>query len=209
MKAPLKGKKRLEGPLVCSKQEKMRRKTRNFEQKTVQDNKTFTEVSDLESEKDGPTINERIQAVKRQYVCTECGKAFSQSANLTVHERIHTGEKPYKCKECGKAFSHSSNLVVHRRIHTGLKPYTCSECGKSFSDWEENSSICFSLSRCFWNEDVILARFRFKHNMKPIIFILLIELFLSNCRGLGPGPPPPYQIKECSSAFYKMANYYV
>ena len=78
-----------------------------------------------------------------------------------------------------------------------------------YSDWEENSSICFSLSRCFWNEDVILARFRFKHNMKPIIFILLIELFLSNCRGLGPGPPPPYQIKECSSAFYKMANYYV
>uniref|UniRef100_A0A480LNB6 Zinc finger protein 660 n=1 Tax=Sus scrofa TaxID=9823 RepID=A0A480LNB6_PIG len=111
----------------------MRRKTRNFKPKTVKDNKTLIEVSDQESEKDDPTINERIQAEKRQYVCTECGKAFSQSANLTVHERIHTGEKPYKCKECGKAFSHSSNLVVHRRIHTGLKPYTCSECGKSFS----------------------------------------------------------------------------
>uniref|UniRef100_M3XUK1 C2H2-type domain-containing protein n=1 Tax=Mustela putorius furo TaxID=9669 RepID=M3XUK1_MUSPF len=116
------------------------RKTRSFRHKIVKDNKTLTEVSEHEYEKDGsecldPAMNMRIQAEKKQYICTECGKAFSQSANLTVHERIHTGEKPYKCKECGKAFSHSSNLVVHRRIHTGLKPYTCSECGKSFGDF--------------------------------------------------------------------------
>lgn len=89
----------------------MRRKTRNFKHKTVKDNKALAEVNDQDSEKDGsqfsgPTTNKRIQEEKRQYVCTECGKAFSQSANLTVHERIHTGEKPYKCKECGKAFSH-------------------------------------------------------------------------------------------------------
>lgn len=100
----------------------MRRKTRNFEHR-VKNNKALTEGSDQESEKDvsqcsDPT-NERVQAEKRQYVCTECGKAFSQSSQLTLHQRVHTGEKPYECGACGKAFSRRSTLTQHQRVHTG------------------------------------------------------------------------------------------
>ncbi|XP_006764716.1 PREDICTED: zinc finger protein 3 [Myotis davidii] len=120
--------------------EKLRRKTQDFGQVTVEEKLTpmiersekydfgnsFTVSSNLIS-------HQRLSVGDRPHKCDECSKSFNRTSDLIQHQRIHTGEKPYECSECGKAFSQSPHLIQHQRIHTGEKPYECNECGKAFS----------------------------------------------------------------------------
>uniref|UniRef100_A0A670IRU2 Uncharacterized protein n=1 Tax=Podarcis muralis TaxID=64176 RepID=A0A670IRU2_PODMU len=85
------------------------------------------------SQSTDPLKNLNVQAGKKSYRCSYCGKIFNHASAHLVHERVHTGEKPYNCLECGQSFSRRSHLTRHQRIHTGEKPHTCSECGKHFS----------------------------------------------------------------------------
>ncbi|XP_075763251.1 uncharacterized protein LOC102455421 isoform X4 [Pelodiscus sinensis] len=81
---------------------------------------------------DETTPQQKSHTVRRNNICSECGKNFSKRSNLNKHWKIHTGERPYECCECGKSFSWRSKLITHERIHTGEKPYECYECGKKF-----------------------------------------------------------------------------
>lgn len=69
----------------------------------------------------------------RQYICSECGKAFTQMGNLLRHQTIHVGQKPYKCTECEKSFSQKVHFIRHQRTHSGERPYQCAECKKCFT----------------------------------------------------------------------------
>ncbi|KAJ7735746.1 hypothetical protein B0H16DRAFT_1327026 [Mycena metata] len=51
-------------------------------------------------------------ALKKSYVCKDCGKGFSTSSHLARHSRVHTGEKNHKCPYpgCEYACSRADNL---------------------------------------------------------------------------------------------------
>ncbi|XP_069872076.1 zinc finger protein 42 homolog [Dipodomys merriami] len=72
----------------------------------------------------------------RQFVCSECGRAFAEKAKLTRHYLVHSGEKPFQCtyEGCGKRFSLDFNLRTHVRIHTGEKRFECplDGCNRKF-----------------------------------------------------------------------------
>lgn len=40
----------------------------------------------------------------KEFLCSECGKAFQNKANLSQHMIRHTGDKPFACKECPSQF---------------------------------------------------------------------------------------------------------
>ncbi|XP_002929473.1 zinc finger protein OZF [Ailuropoda melanoleuca] len=75
---------------------------------------------------------EALHAGRKDYKCSECGKAFSTKGKCDRHQAIHSGEKPYKCDGCEKSFVCNSSLQEHQRAHMGSKPNVCAECGKSF-----------------------------------------------------------------------------
>ncbi|XP_051556823.1 zinc finger protein 774-like [Myxocyprinus asiaticus] len=74
-----------------------------------------------------------VEAGKRHFICSICGKSFTTSQSLDTHMRIHTGERPYRCEQCGKRFTQSGHLTAHQTVHTGERPYKCTHCGKRFA----------------------------------------------------------------------------
>lgn len=50
-------------------------------------------------------IQFEIFAVKRNWICELCGRAFRNTPALSVHIKLaHTTERPYKCETCGMGF---------------------------------------------------------------------------------------------------------
>ncbi|XP_041811834.1 zinc finger protein 2 homolog [Chelmon rostratus] len=89
--------------------------------------KTQMEMNDV------PVSDVTCNAVKKSFICCECGRKFGRKDSLRRHTRFHTGEKPYSCSVCGKRFSQRPNLIRHMRCHSGEKPFSCSFCDTSFA----------------------------------------------------------------------------
>ncbi|KAK9720361.1 Zinc finger, C2H2 type [Popillia japonica] len=70
--------------------------------------------------------------VKKDFLCSICGKAFSMKYLLKTHRLRHTDERPFKCKICGKAFKQPVDVQLHEATHEDTTRFVCDECGKSF-----------------------------------------------------------------------------
>ncbi|XP_052616302.1 zinc finger protein 773-like [Peromyscus californicus insignis] len=121
---------------------------------------------------------ESIHTKKRNYKCSECGKAFSYKFQLIRHQKIHTGERPFKCSECGKAFSYKFQLIRHQKIHTGERPFKCSQCGKSFRQnahlvghyrvhTGEKPFVCSKCGESYRNRISLVSHYRRHTGEKP------------------------------------------
>ena len=67
-----------------------------------------------------------VHTRKKNFQCSECGKAFALNAILKKHMAVHTGERSFECKECHKSFTRSSCVLCHLK---SLKPFKYF-CGK-------------------------------------------------------------------------------
>ncbi|KAG4072939.1 hypothetical protein HA402_006619 [Bradysia odoriphaga] len=79
-----------------------------------------------------PKKKSTSNAMKKCYVCSQCGKKSNSVALHKSHTRTHTGEKPYSCSHCQKTFAFKQSLRSHILVHTGSKPYTCNICFAQF-----------------------------------------------------------------------------
>lgn len=98
----------------------------------------------------------------RDFLCSECPRAYNTAADLAQHHRIHEKQRdPYNCGECGMLFQIRSKYNTHMRthqaaavmgpkecticnkkfvclsshnriVHLGMRAYPCTDCGKSF-----------------------------------------------------------------------------
>lgn len=54
--------------------------------------------------------------IKKQFMCSTCGRICTSRSNLAVHIRRHTGTMTNFCKICGKGYPRSTDLTVHMRF---------------------------------------------------------------------------------------------
>lgn len=66
---------------------------------------------------------------RKNYICSQCGKAFTTQHYCKTHEKAHTQKKLYMCKQGGRGFTSNSYYKLHERLHTARKPYVCEQCG--------------------------------------------------------------------------------
>lgn len=83
-----------------------------------------------------PDENGEIQKiVKKEFICTVCGKVLRGITSLKIHQLIHTQDFKFECDVCQKKCKTSSILKIHQLIHTGEKPHKCNLCPKEFRLW--------------------------------------------------------------------------
>lgn len=76
----------------------------------------------------------RVHEGTKNFICSECSKAFATGAELKIHQRSHTNQKPFKCSVCDKCYKTQSHLAVHfRAAHTSNRPYACDLCPRTFA----------------------------------------------------------------------------
>ena len=69
----------------------------------------------------------------RQFVCSECGKAFARSADFRRHMSRHSGDKPHVCTHCSARFAVFTDLTRHLMVHTTDRPFACDVCSRTFT----------------------------------------------------------------------------
>ena len=79
-------------------------------------------------------VAEKDQALRKEFMCSFCGKMFNRMDTRVLCERRHTKDYQYFCSHegCGKAFFTLSEIQNHSRVHTGETPYQCNLCGRKF-----------------------------------------------------------------------------
>uniref|UniRef100_A0A8C8UE20 Uncharacterized protein n=1 Tax=Peromyscus maniculatus bairdii TaxID=230844 RepID=A0A8C8UE20_PERMB len=159
---------------------------------------------------------ESIHTKKRNYKCTECGKAFSYKFRLIRHQKIHTGERPFKCSQCGKSFRQNAHLVVHLSTHTGEKRFQCTKCGRAFNYKSSlthhlnahNGKMPYKCSQCgklYRNKSSLICHYRVHTGEKPFVCSKCGESYrnrislVSHYR-LHTGEKP-FQCSECGKRF--------
>ena len=88
----------------------------------------------LELVDDKPNVAELIEALRKEFMCSFCGKMFNRMDTRVLCERRHTKDYQYfrSHEGCGKAFFTLSEIQNHSRVHTGETPYQCNLCGRKF-----------------------------------------------------------------------------
>lgn len=164
---------------------------------------------------------ESIHTKKRNYKCTECGKAFSYKFRLIRHQKIHTGERPFKCSQCGKSFRQNAHLVVHLSTHTGEKRFQCTKCGRAFNYKSSlthhlnahNGKMPYKCSQCgklYRNKSSLICHYRVHTGEKPFVCSKCGESYrnrislVSHYR-LHTGEKP-YQCEKCGKSFKEKSN---
>lgn len=72
----------------------------------------------------------------REFLCSECPRAYNTAADLTQHQRVHEKQRdPFRCEMCGLVFQIRSKFRTHMRTHQSLTlkgPRECPICKKFF-----------------------------------------------------------------------------
>ena len=83
-------------------------------------------------EKRSRTRCERKHRQEFKLVCPECGKGFMLKGTYDTHVLTHTDYKPFKCQSCGKRFRNTTHLNQHLNVHLGATPLECQKCHQKF-----------------------------------------------------------------------------
>ncbi|XP_028385595.1 zinc finger protein 350-like [Phyllostomus discolor] len=148
--------------------------------KQFQTEMKFLEIQKLISTKSQLIKHQKPQKIRKQHICSECGKAFLKKWLLNDHQNLHTGEKPHQCSLCGKAFSRKVTLKEHWRSHIGKKPHECRECGKAFVKKSqlnihykihtgEKPFVCSDCGKRFIQKGNLMVHLRIHTGEKPYI----------------------------------------
>lgn len=85
------------------------------------------------------TRHRRIHAKDRKiFVCDLCDNKYKLKMNLRLHlESVHTNIRNFLCSQCPKAFASNSRLRVHATTHIEFKKECCNQCGARFHNKEK------------------------------------------------------------------------
>lgn len=79
----------------------------------------------------------KVHSIQPQFECEVCNQQFKHSSTYYSHRKEHLGVKKENiCSECGKRCPSRFSLYHHRRTHLNLT-YACSLCQKKFK-WKES-----------------------------------------------------------------------
>jgi uncharacterized Zn-finger protein len=70
--------------------------------------------------------------VRKNFLCSICGKNFKNSGRLRVHLRIHMNDRPFICDQCGRGFASKDMMTEHQKVKHAGEIFTCQTCGKEF-----------------------------------------------------------------------------
>ncbi|XP_061881457.1 zinc finger protein 131 [Entelurus aequoreus] len=102
-------------------------------------------------------LKTHLGMMKKQHVCSHCGKAYTREGALNQHlssfhfeaEELAQNQKAQKrvhvCEYCKKHFDHFGHFKEHLRKHTGEKPYECPDCHERFA---RNSTLKCHMAAC-------------------------------------------------------------
>ncbi|XP_061756274.1 zinc finger protein 131 isoform X1 [Nerophis ophidion] len=102
-------------------------------------------------------LKTHLGMMKKQHVCSHCGKAYTREGALNQHlssfhfeaEELAQNQKAQKrvhvCEYCKKHFDHFGHFKEHLRKHTGEKPYECPDCHEKFA---RNSTLKCHMAAC-------------------------------------------------------------
>lgn len=81
------------------------------------------------------SISRHIKAhhtTSREFLCTQCPKAYPYLAGLITHLRTHSDDKKECCPTCGDRFHTKDKLRRHERIHSTEREFKCPICAQEF-----------------------------------------------------------------------------
>nr|XP_032294285.1 zinc finger protein 62 homolog isoform X2 [Drosophila virilis] len=144
------------------------------EEQTELSLKSYEECTVEHHEVVNPTAaNEpRIDAEKKQFICTQCQRAFKTKFMLTNHLRTtHSDERPFQCPHCPKTFKTFGILRSHVYTHDGTTAYKCPHCRKYFIEkakYDEHTRVHIGhrLYKCPHCSKICTHHTRFKNHIR-------------------------------------------